>query len=243
LLLEDLSDTHASNWNVKPTWESATKTIDAMAKIHASWWNHPQLSTVGKFPNENVIKSYLSHPAQGLIPMLGEVGETLPQQWLDIIHCIFDKHGDKLKERASKRESLTCIHGDPNPGNILSPIDPSGQTFLIDRQLFDWSLSIWLGVSDVAYMMIHWWRTEIRRQLEKPLLQRYHQRLQELGIQNYSFTELWNDYRLCAMQSIYVVTAWCVNEVERREYKWVWLPQLKKTMTACLDLECIELLH
>ncbi|MBD2054451.1 hypothetical protein H6F88_00085 [Oculatella sp. FACHB-28] len=243
LLLQDVSQTHASNWNVKPAWESAAKTVDAMAKIHASWWNHSLLSTVGKFPNEEVIENYISYPAQGLSPMLDDVGKTLPQPWLDLIHHIFHGHGDQLKKRASRTKTLTCIHGDLNPGNILSPIDASGNTLLIDRQLFEWSLSVWLGVSDIAYMMVHWWDTGIRRQLEKPLLQRYHQKLEELGIEDYSFAELWSDYRLCAMQSLYVVTAWCISESERREYKWVWLPQLKKTMAACLDLECIELLQ
>ena len=242
LLLEDLTDTHTPNWKVKPTWENAAKTIDAMAKLHASWWNHPQLGTIGKLPDEVAIEDYISHPAQGLMPMLEDVGKTLPQPWLELIHRIFDRHGYKLKERARNSDRLTCIHGDPNPGNILSPIALDGKTFLIDRQLFDWSLSIWLGVSDIAYMMVHWWDTESRRQSEQPLLQHYYQKLEQFGIHSYSFTELWDDYRFCAMQSLYVVAAWCIDAAEQSKYKWVWLPQLKKTITACIDLNCMELL-
>ena len=243
LLLEDLSDSHAPNRNVKPTRERATKTIAAMAQLHASWWNHPKLSLVGEFPNRSKLEKYVSFAQRGLAPMLDDGGAGLSQEWLDLIHHIFGKHGEKMIERAGDGKDLTCIHGDLNPGNILSPIESSGRTYLIDRQPFDWSLTVWLGISDLAYMMVHWWDTEIRRELEKPLVESYHQQLMNLGIRSYPFDHLWSDYRLCAMQSLYVATAWCVDTIERKEYKWVWWPQLKKTMAACVDLKCVELLQ
>lgn len=240
LLLEDLSDTHAPD--VEPTWELAAGTIFSLAQLHASWWNNPHLSLTGDYPVRSKIKKYVDFADKGLGRLLDEIGADLPQEWIALIHKIFETHREKMIERVRDGKDMTCIHGDPNPGNILSPVSGVGKIYLIDRQPFDWSLTIWLGVSDLTYMMVHWWDTEMRRAWEKPLLKNYHQHLLDLGVQDYSFNQLWYDYRLCAMQSLYVPAAWCVNPVTCKEVKWLWWLQLQKTMTACLDLKCVELL-
>ena len=240
LLLEDLSDTHAPD--VEPTWELAAGRMASVAQLHAAWWNHPRLTLMGEFPDRNKLEKYVRYAKTGLAPMLDEVGADLPQGWHGLIGKIFTLHGEKMIERVGDGKDMTYIHGDLNPGNILSPVNVAGKTYLIDRQPFDWSLTIWLGVSDLTYMMIHWWATEMRREWEKPLLEIYHQHLIRLGIRNYSYDQLWIDYRLCAMQSLYVPSSWCVNPIERKAMKGLWWSQLQKTMTACVDLKCDELL-
>jgi hypothetical protein len=241
LLLEDVSDTHAPD--IEPTWELAAGRMAAAAQLHAAWWNHPRLALVGEYPDRHKLERYVGYAKAGLAPMLDEVGAVLPQAWLILIDKIFSRHGEKMVQRVGAGKDLTCIHGDLNPGNILSPMEPAGKTYLIDRQPFDWSLTIWLGVSDLTYMMVHWWDSEMRRQWEKPLLGIYHQHLARLGVRDYSYDQLMNDYRLCAMQSLYVPSSWCVNAAERNAAKGLWWSQLQKTMTACVDLKCEELLN
>jgi thiamine kinase-like enzyme len=240
LVLEDVSETHAPD--IPPTWDLATQTVAALARLHAGWWNHPKLSLVGEFPDRNKIEKYAAYPKRGLAPMLDEVGTSLPREWLTLIDKIFERHAEKMIERVGDGKDLTFIHGDLNPGNILSPVGAADKVYLIDHQPFDWSLTIWLGVSDLTYMMVHWWKSDLRRQWEKPLLENYHQHLLRLGVQDYPFTQLWHDYRLCAMQSLYVPAAWCVNPGERQAARGLWWSQLQKTMTACVDLQCDELL-
>lgn len=240
LLLEDLSDTHAPD--IEPTWELATNTMSSLAQLHAGWWNHPRLSSVGEVPDRSKIEKYVAFSEGGLAPMLDEVRADLPQESLTLIHKIFDTHREKMIERVSDGKDLTFIHGDLNPGNILSPTMAVDRIYLIDHQPFDQSLTIWLGVSDLTNMMVHWWETKVRREWEKPLLENYYQHLLRLGIRDYTFNQLWNDYRLCAMQSLYVPTSWCVNSIGLKEEKGLWWSQLQKTMAACVDLKCVELL-
>ena len=240
LLLEDLSDTHAPD--IEPTWELAASTMSSLAQLHASWWNNPRLSLVGEFPDRSKIEKNVAFARDGLAPMLDEVGSDLPQEWLTLIYNIFETHCEKMIERVRDGKDMTCIHGDLNPGNILSPVTSMGKTYLIDRQPFDWSLTTWLGVSDIANMIVHWWEPEMRKGWETPLLENYHQHLLRLGIRDYTFNQLWDDYRLCAMQSLYVPASWCVDPVERKEAKELWWSQLQKTMAACIDLKCAELL-
>ena len=170
--------------------------------------------------------------------MLESAAGEIDESWRDTLEEIFEMHPPRMLERTKRREGFTLVHGDVNPGNILSPIQGHRPVYLIDRQPFDWSLTTWLGVSDVAYMMVHWWETERRRKLEIPVLKAYHTSLLRSGVTGYGWGELLGDYRLCAIQSLYVATEWCVAEEDRAKMKWVWLPQLKKAMAAYFDLRC-----
>ena len=243
LLLADVSNTHSTNRAKTPTLAQAGKTVVAMARLHAAWWAQPDLPEVGSWPETAVIDRYVQSALEGIQPLLAETLEQISPEWVELIQLIAERHGDQMKVRAADTNMMTFIHGDPNPGNIFSPHNEvDGQALLIDHQPFPESLTIWLGVSDLAYMIVHWWEVERRRAWEQPLLRRYHQALQKLGITHYTFAQLWHDYRLCAMQSLYIVAAWCADPDEQQEFRWVWWPQLQKTMTACLDLDCADLL-
>jgi hypothetical protein len=102
-------------------------------------------------------------------------------------------------------------------------------------------LTTWLAVSDIAYMMVHWWASSARRTLEDSVLCEYHRYLLQRGITDYDWGQLVHDYRLRAVQSLYVPTIRCVLKENREKMKWVWFPQLQKAMTTFFDLRCSEL--
>ena len=90
-------------------------------------------------------------------------------------------------------------------------------------------------------MMAHWWETDRRRKLEIPGLETLPRDLLSRGVSGYGWEELLSDYRLCVVQSIYVATEWCVVEEDRAKMKWVWLPQLRKSMATYFD-HCCDML-
>ncbi len=243
VLLEDLSATHHPNWQHEPTEHSGTEAARALARLHAPWWDRPELTTDDRYPTPAIIRKYRGTIDGAIQPMFDYLGDRLSQQTRDVLQLVYSRHGERMVERAAKGTQLTYIHGDPNPGNILSPNLPGQPTYIVDRQLFDFSLSIWLGVSDVAYMMVHWWAAETRRRLEQEVLRAYYDELLHQDVSGYSKEQLWQDYRLTAMQSIYVATDWCATEEERTSMEWVWWPQLQKSVEAFHDLHCGELLR
>ena len=85
-------------------------------------------------------------------------------------------------------------------------------------------------------MMVHWWESDLRRELEKPVLAHYQEVLAGQGIV-YSWEDLWRDYRLAAVQSLYVAVEWCALDEDRTNMRWVWEPQLRKAMAAFYDLD------
>jgi Ser/Thr protein kinase RdoA (MazF antagonist) len=128
------------------------------------------------------------------------------------------------------------VHGDVNPGNVLLPRAGAGPVYLIDRQPFEWSLTRWLGVSDLAYLMCAFWPAEQRRARERRMLSRYHAGLLALGVRGYDFDALWDDYRLCAMQTAHVAIEWCVLAGDRERMRWLWSAQLERAFAAMDDL-------
>lgn len=244
VLLEDVSKTHMPGWDYTPTLEYGKAIVEAMAKLHAHHWVTRRLAegTSGHIPGEEQINRYLAEIRPGLNNLLNACKNDIPAHWIKTLHHLFERHPLKMLERTQNKEGFTLIHGDLNPGNILVHKKNITPLYLIDRQPFVWQFSYWLGVSDAAYSIVHWWDAKSRKEWELPILQHYYHTLMNEGVKGYSWEQLLYDYKLCAIQSVYVATNWCVNVEEMEEMRWVWFPQLQKSMTAFFDLNCLDLL-
>ncbi len=241
ILMDDLSATHRNNWQTVPSAAYGQSVAEALAALHAHHWGESRLGAINAaIPDEAAIGRYLTHVEPGLEPILASADGGIDGRWAATLRRIFARHPPALVARTAHCDGFTLVHGDVNPGNVLSPLAGTAPTYLIDRQPFDWSLTTWLGVADVAYLMVHWWDTDLRRRLEVPVLRRYHDELLRRGVTGYPWQRVVDDYKLCAVQSIYVAVRWCVAEDNGEAMKWVWLPQLKRSMVAFFDLGCDE---
>ena len=240
ILMADLSATHTSTRELPPTLERGRAVAEALAALHAHRWGPERLRAVGGVPGRPEIERYLAHVRQGLAPLLETLGDALDRRWHDALLDIFTHHPEQMVARARDPTGFTLVHGDVNPGNILAPHDGAGPVYLVDRQPFEWSLTTWLGASDLAYMIVHWWDAELRRRWELPILRHYHEELGRRGVTNYSWAQLRRDYALAAVQSVYVAVEWLVREQDRATMRWLWEPQLGKAMTAFFDLRCAD---
>jgi hypothetical protein len=242
ILMDDLSATHTNTWERPPTLEHGCAVAEALAALHAHWWGAERLRALGSgMPDMNTIARYIKHIHAGLAPLIDTLGDTLDPAWRLALLDIFANHPARMVERTRDSAGFTLVHGDVNPGNILAPHDAPGPVYLVDRQPFAWSLATWLGVSDLAYMIVHRWDAELRRRCELPILRHYHEQLAQRGITNYSWEQLVHDYRLAVVQSVYVAVEWCVLEEDRSRMRWLWEAQLQKAMTAFFDLRCADL--
>lgn len=240
LLLADLTETHSNNWDNLSTGNYGLATATALGALHSYWWNVEQLAVSGhSMPDAARLDKYFSHIEPGKLPLLEEIKDEVEPTWPALIKKLFEQSEVSLRQRTSHSPGFTLVHGDVNPGNILSPLDLTGNasTYLIDRQPFDWSLTTWLGVSDLAYMMVLWWETELRRQLELSVLQAYYASLVQNGVRDYPWQQLLEDYKLSVAQCIYVPTEWCVLPEDRQRMKWLWSRQLGRVLRATLDWE------
>lgn len=233
LLLEDLSATHAPCWDRAPSEDHGRALADAVAALHSHRW--------AEAPDPGAFTRYMAHVGAGLEPMLALTESTIAPHWPARLRQIFAQIAPRYEARAQRPEGMTLLHGDLNSGNILAPRVGDAPVYLIDRQPFDWSLTRWLGVSDLAYAMVLWWETPARRNYEEPTLRRYHAALRARGVSGYSWGQLYADYRLCIVESIAVAAEWCVLEADRERMRWVWERQLTRALAAFEDLDCGEL--
>ncbi len=232
ILLEDVSATHSGlSLAYPPTPDHAQQMATTLARLHASWWQKPTLNTVADLPTEAVIMRYVDKCLTGLQPMFSFLGDRLTADQHDLITTLTKQYPRWMLKRIEQiPNQLTLIHGDCHNANWLLP-KADGEPYLIDRQPFDWSLTCWLGTSDLTYMMIHWWYPAYRERIEETMLRTYHSELLAQGITNYAWEQLWDDYCLCAIQSLYVPLAWCALE-SVEDNAWIWYPKVMYTLDA-----------
>jgi len=241
VLLDDLSETHVEAEEKTPTLEYGLALAEGLAAMHARWWGTRRFTEAGAaMHNAAHIRRFIDISEAGVGPLLKRYKTELESHWPDAIHELYAKHPQALIERTRDDNGFTLIHGDTGEKNILVPRSGDRPIYIIDRQPFDWSLTTWLGVYDIAYAIVLDWEVETRRNLEIPILKRYHDQLVSHGVNGYSWKQLYDDYRLCAAMGVYVATEYFRGGGEGQ---WVsqWLLMLRRALTACDDLACNEL--
>lgn len=237
LLMDDLSATHTVSIEKPPTLEYGLALAEALAALHAHWWGRERLeASYAPLPSAAQIERYVGIARPGAGHIIAACANQLEPHWPEAILDLYANHPRLMIERTRDGNGFTLIHGDLNAFNILVPLEGHRPIYLIDRQPFDWSLTTWLGAFDVAYPLLIDWEVDMRRQIEIPLLKRYHEHLIMRGVRGYSWEQLWHDYRLSAAICVYVVTEWCRGNFNA-ETMPIWMPMLQKTMTAFDDLE------
>jgi thiamine kinase-like enzyme len=243
ILMEDVSKTHTGlSLAYPPTPEHGIQMAKTLARLHAFWWEKPTLKVVSDWPTETVIQRYVQKCMAGLSPMFDFLDGRITTQQKRLIENLTEQWPKWMLARTQQMPNhLTLIHGDSHNANFLLP-KTEGETYLIDRQPFDWSLTCWLGVSDLSYMMVHFWYPTYRHRVEESILRAYHAELLSHGVENYEWEQLWEDYRLCAIQSLYVPLSWCTyGSLENTA--WIWNTQLMYTLDAIEQLHSDKLLN
>ncbi|MCB9455136.1 MAG: phosphotransferase [Anaerolineaceae bacterium] len=242
ILMDDLSDTHMTARDRMPTLGYGMALAESLATLHAHWWGKIRLSEIDEhIPDAQAIQEFTDMGKLGASFIIATCEDELKAHWPEVINRIYVSHPHLMVQRTQDDVGFTLIHGDMNRNNILVPINGERPLYLIDRQPFNWSLTVWLAVYDLAYAMVLYWDVKIRRALETHVLRHYHKCLIRQGITAYTWEQLWDDYRLCAMMGVYVATEWCRSQLNMDTHQY-WMPMLQRTLTAVDDLQAANLL-
>jgi hypothetical protein len=238
LLMDDLAETHVEASQKAPSLEYGQALAAGLAAMHAHWWGRQRLEEGGApIPDTAKIARFVDVARPGLEPILHACSDQLASHWPQELRQLFDRFPKAMVDRTRDGNGFTLIHGDVNPGNVQVPKSGHSPLYILDRQPFDWSLTTWLGAYDLSYPIVHHWEIETRRLLEIQILKHYHEHLISHGVTEYPWEQLYDDYRLSAVISVFVAVEWCRGGVQE-QYKHIWLPMLQRAMTAIDDLEC-----
>jgi thiamine kinase-like enzyme len=210
------------------------KVVAVLARFHAVWWNSPKLgSMVGTLHTEKSLRSMVNDIAANLPGLIDDLKEDLPASDRSILEAVFSS---SLRPwfRLLEQRALTVVHGDAHPWNFLFPKSGEGVPYLIDWQL--WHIDV--GPRDLAFLLALHWEPTLRRQLELPLLQLYHEELTKSDINDYSFADVLLDYRRCVVRNLtFPIILW-----SRGLAREAWRHRLDCALAAYRDLDCSELL-
>lgn len=241
LLLDDLSEGFVEAADKMPTLEYGLALAEGLATLHARWWGAQRLAEAEAAIHDAAhIRRFVAIAEPGAGHIIEQFSAELEPHWPELMSELYARHPRVIIDRTADDNGFTIIHGDVGHNNILVPRNGDRPVYIIDRQPFDWSLTTWLGIYDLAYAMVLDWEIETRRRLEMPVLWRYHQQLIDKGIEGYPWERLYGDYRLSVAMGVYIATEYCRGGINER---WlpVWLPMLRRSLTACDDLNCSEL--
>ena len=234
LVLEDFRSTHDHPpWPIPPSRNQCEAALDALARVHAQWWESSALgTTVGQLHTPESLTSMVQGIAAHLPAFLDAVGDGLTVEARHVLERVF---GSSLKPwlRLTHQRALTIIHGDAHTWNFLFPRSGEGAALLIDWQL--WHVDV--GARDLAFFIALHWYPSRRRELEQPLIRYYHDRLLQHGVQNYSLDELWLDYRRCVVRNLTIPILFWSRGMKPEG----WWHRLECALMAYDDLACDEL--
>jgi hypothetical protein len=240
LLMEDVSTYRMGSQIDGATLQECELCVDFLANLHASFWN--QLSDVQWLPNmsgsDNATNMALGCEAGW--PQLQEIfGKFVP----DNIEAQRERYLAAIPTLQARldQQPKTLIHGDFRMDNMLFGQEPEHDALLVVD--FQGPLQ-GNGIHDVAYLLSHSAKTEVRRKHERDLVERYANGLINAGIKDYSVEKAWNDYRIGVLYSwtVAVVIAGTMDPANDRGFAWM-AKMVERNGLAINDLDCLDLLN
>ncbi len=237
LLLEDLTDSHhaATRWPLPPSLAQGEAIIRARARFHAAWWDDPRLGvTVGEWQEPGTTDRFL----QDFVKRFERFAEEFPDYLSPERRALYARLIDAAPRLAARQEShrhMTIVQGDAHVWNCFLPRNGASD----DVRLFDWDAwRLDVGTDDLAYMMAIHWYPELRRLIERRLLDRYHDELVAHGVKGYDRHALQEDYRASVLWQIMTpITQHAIGIPAV-----IWWNNLERIHLAVDDLGCRELL-
>jgi thiamine kinase-like enzyme len=237
LLLEDLTESHhiATAWPLPPTIGQCERMLSTLARLHAAWWDHPQLGvSVGTWLDAATVDQWLQRIADRFRAFADRLGDSLSPQRRGL-YGQFIAAAPRLLARHHAHRNMTVIHGDAHVWNYFLPRDGGG-----DVRLFDWDAwRLSVASSDLAYMMATHWYPERRRRMERPLLDHYHAALLAHGVRGYDRGALADDYRLSVLWQLMTPVWQAALDLP----PMIWWGHLERICLAIDDLDCREFLQ
>ena len=235
LLLEDVSETHEMAVEYAPHADHAEALGRGLAQLHAPWQDrYDQVSE--QYHDEGHIRRFCDRTRSAVPTLLDGPGSALTAAQRKLIERFSKRHVEAMVGRGKQGTDLPLIYGDVNPTNLLVPRAGADdkRVYLIDRQPFDWSPTIWPSAADLADLTVNRWDTETRRALEPQLLAASRSEMALGGVQ-ISDADLRADYRLASGIALYKTLEWFRPGVQE-DWRWLWEPMLHRTLAALCDL-------
>jgi thiamine kinase-like enzyme len=208
-----------------------------MAPFHATWWNKvdtPRLEWI-PYGNDPINHFAESSYNDGWENFARNFGDRLSPRAMAI--------AERLKtkiiaiEDAFAAPPRTIVHGDLRYDNLF--FGAEGEMAVADWQIVLRARSPY----DVGYFMSQSVNPADRKAIEMGILRRYHDKLLEHGVTDYTFDQCLDDYRVSAMFClVYPVVAGGNLDLANARGVELVTTMLDRSIATILDLDCDEMI-
>lgn len=188
LLLQDLTDHVRESSAAGGSVEQARLAVQAMAGLHAGWWDHPELDENPHLfrslrNREEIVSTFWETFSQGM--GLGDSPEILH------LEAVLRREVGAAESVLSEGP-LTLVHNDFQLDNLSFGLPGQAPEVV----LLDWGIyTTARGAADLAYLLVGSLSIEDRRACEMLLMQEYVDALARLGVEGYTLEHCLADYR------------------------------------------------
>jgi hypothetical protein len=235
VLMDDLTITHSQPDQKKaPSVRLTRLAVEALAKMHAVWWNSPRLGRdIGSQFDQKALDVFIEDLSRNVSTFIDHFGTEFSESERSIYQLMLS-NADKIWGRLMRPTDLTVTHGDTHWWNFLYPNDADRDTV----RIFDWNLwHIDLGARDLAFLLALGGFADPRPNLENDLLRRYHSTLVANGVSSYNFEQLFDDYRWSAARNLNIPVIFWVQG----KHESTWRTALTRATESFKRLCCSEL--
>ncbi|MEM6710420.1 MAG: phosphotransferase, partial [Pseudomonadota bacterium] len=223
LLLEDMSPAEQGDQLAGTTAAVAEVAVLELVGLHAPSWDRESLYEYEWLYHRPEIGADDSGALynQHLPGFLDRYGPTLTAEQRQIIA----RYGELLgQEPAGYSGRRALVHIDYRLDNLL--IDSSGPTPAVT--VVDWqSITVGSPLGDVAYFLGAGLLPEHRRPIEEGIVRKYYDALQAAGVEDYTWSQCWDDYRLGTFAGfgVTVIASMIVERTERGDAMFTAMAQ------------------
>jgi hypothetical protein len=192
----------------------AEAVVDALAALHSAFWQREPPSWLAPDGDTfDLLRDYTRSGTQH-IARYAEGDPPIPQGLIDLAPTLPEL---VVAAFSSLREApQTLVHGDMHPDNLIAASADDRDFLVIDWQGVAWHA----GAFDLAYFLGQSLEPALRREHEGTLLRRYLEGLADGDATGYGDDELWRDYRLGLVVSLFSPVGWSAelrDAEERRD--------------------------
>ncbi|MEM7099111.1 MAG: phosphotransferase [Pseudomonadota bacterium] len=197
IVMEDLSKLTMVEQSVGMNPAQAQAAVEVLAHVHAAWWDNVQTSELEWIPTMIGPRiEFVDQMLTQILPVfLDGFADYLPAGGVELYQH-FAGNYQKINQTIAGRSPWTLVHQDYRVENVMFDMSQSPPSVVI----LDWQgIGRGPGAYDLAYILSGSMDPDIRREHETSLVRSYYQQLERLGINDYSFEALWDDYGLAQL--------------------------------------------
>lgn len=238
LVLEDLAPAKQGDQIAGCDVDQAVEAVVNLAGLHGPRWCDPTLADI-----------------EWLSSTTPEAAEFLGAFMVDATAGFIDRYRDRIGPddvevldafattigpwTLGRAERYTVTHGDYRLDNLLFATPDGGHPVAT----VDWqTVGIGLGGRDLAYFCGNSLTVDLRRRIERRLVEAYHEALVGHGVAGYDLDTCWDDYRYGQFQGpmITVLGAMTATRTDRGDD--MFMAMLSRSAQAIRDLDATDLL-